>query len=387
MFLVCITISDLCGEFDAYFKQSSPASRGFLVFKKNKMTEKKDRNIRIPERIEVDYPYVVLADFEHVFGRFEGVLGKTSVDIYEKEVAEVLAKVSPDLTNFVRLEVKKVTDELVRRIEKEVMQSERVGVVQLDRYIGGDGGNYFRLEVSRGVDGGLVPRPGCEVDVDTQFAALAQWVLEGNYKKLIVVDDVLAFGDTLVPLLNGFKELLPEAELKVMVGLAASGGGWQGLERVQNETGVEVEAVTVVKAGEENEWTSGMAMPALRDFTFLGGKIGVDETSGVQKNYPYFLPFSAPVVSFMPKERRYEASAVLMDISIEAVEEMNGNLGRNLLMRDLQEAGFGLPSIKLECLQDQKWEPGPDDNVWEYLQYCKYLLGSEEEIIREEVGR
>lgn len=344
-----------------------------------------DKKNRIPERIEVDYPYVVLADFEHVFGRFEGVLGKNKVDEFERKLANVLAKVSPDLTNLVSLKVKNVIDEVVRRINIERENGDKVGVVQLDRYIvGNENSDYFRIEVSRGVNGGLVSRPGCTDSVDDQFAALADWALEGKYKKLIIVDDVLAFGDTLTPMIKGFQELIPETELKVLVGLAASGGGWQGIERVTSETGVEVEAVTIVKAGEENEWTSGMAMPALRDFTFLGGKISTDERTGKRQNFPYFLPFSVPVISFMPKERRYEAAVEMMSISIEVVEEMNKCLGRDLTMQDLQDAGFGLPSVKLECLQKEKWDPESGDSVWEYLQYCRYLLESKAGEIKEE---
>ena len=90
----------------------------------------------------------------------------------------------------------------------------------------------------------------------------------------------------------------------MLVGLAASGGGWQGVERVTGETGVEVEAVTIVKAGEENDWTSGMAMPALQDYFWVEkyGQMKLPEKAKLS----LFLPFSIPVISFMPKERRYE---------------------------------------------------------------------------------
>lgn len=353
------------------------------------MTEiKGSKQSELPSKIEVTYPYVVLADFEHVFGRFETVLGNNKIDKFETRVANVLAKVSPDLTNFVTLKIKGVIDEVEARIKNERAKGGKIGVVQLDRYIDGDKAeDYFRIEVSRGVAGGLVPRPGCEIPVEKQFENLANWVVEGNYDSLLIVDDVLAFGDTLTPMLNGFKELSPKTKLKVLVGLAASGGGWNGLERVQNETGVEVEAVTVVKAGEENEWTSGMAMPALRDFTFLGGKIWTDENTGERLNYPYFLPFSLPVISFMPKERRYEAAVELMDISIAVVEEMDETIGRKMTMKDLQEAGFGMPSVKLECLQEDKWTPEKGDSVWEYLQYNKYLLESKAEEIKAEAAK
>ncbi len=354
------------------------------------MTEKKFevKKNRVPERIEVDYPYVVLADFEHVFGRFEGIIGDKKVDEFERKVASVLAYASPDLTNMVKLKVKNVIDEVESRIQKERSSGGKVGVIQLDRYIdGNEDVDYFRLEVSRGVAGGLVSRPGCDISVDEQFRNMAEWVLDGEYDRLLIVDDVLAFGDTLTPMLNGFKELIPETKLKVLVGLAASGGGWRGLERVTEETGVEIEAVTIVKAGEENEWTSGMAMPALRDFTFLGGKIANDEVTGRRQNFPYFVPFSVPVISFMPKEKRYDAGVAMLDISIEAVEEMNRNLGRDLVVRDLVEAGFGIPSIKLACLQEFKWEPGEDDSVWEYLQYNRYLLEKFATEIQEEAGK
>lgn len=344
-----------------------------------------DRVLEVPKKIEGSYPYVVLADFEHVFGRFETVLGNNKIHKFESGVASILARVSPDLTNFVTLKIKGVIGEVEARIKSEKAMSGKMGIVQLDRYIDGDDSrDYFRVEVSRGVSGGLVPRPGCDVAVEKQFESLAKWVIDGDYDSLLIVDDVLAFGDTLTPMLNGLKELSPKTKLKVLVGLAASGGGWNGLERVQTETGVEVEAVTIVRAGEENEWTSGMAMPALRDFTFLGGKVWIDEETGERLNYPYFLPFSLPVISFMPKEKRYEAAVELMNVSIGVVEEMEKTLGRRMIMKDLQEAGFGMPSVKLECLQEDKWAPEREDSVWEYLQYNKYLLLSKEAEIREE---
>lgn len=343
------------------------------------------RLLKIPELIDSKYPYVVLADFDHVFNRLsETKLDKELIEIFEDKVINVLGKVSPEMTSFTSLNVGLIIEEVERRITKERNSGDKVGVVQLDRYINGDkAGDYFRLEISRGVSGGLVPRPGCDTAVEDQFKNLAEWVVGGNFNRLLIVDDVLAFGDTLTPMLNGFRELIPNTKLKVLVGLAASGGGWKGLERVL-EASVDVEAVTVIKAGDENEWTSGMAMPALRDFTFLGGKILTDKTTGRRLNFPYFLPFSLPVISFMPKEKRYDASLELMNVSIEIVEQMCREVGQDLTMQDLKEAGFGMPSIRMKCLQNEVWEPNMTDSVWKYLQYCRFLLQYKKQEVQKE---
>lgn len=344
-------------------------------------------NNELPELIEQPFPYLVLGDLREVTKRLNIELPAETINRYQLALFEILYEASPEGTTYIPT----ITEPLIAKVEagiiEEILDSgEDLGIVQLDRYIGADVDDerYFRLNLSRGINGGLMTRPGSKVTPDEQIRQLYEWAIKGNYRKLLLVDDVLAFGDTLVPLIKGIKEVLPEADIEVLVGVASSGGSWSGIEKVKEETGVEVRAMTVVKASSENDWTSGMALPTARDFTFLGGKILSDGET--QLNFPYFLPFSIPVVSFMPKEVRFEISRKLMDLSIEIINAIDTSREKGITVGDLVKAGFGVPMSKMACLSSEMVMPDKETRLSDYMEYYRFLLESKQEEIKQEAG-
>lgn len=342
--------------------------------------------IDLPKTIENPYPYLVLGDLPEVGKRFVGEKVEPILRL-QKSVFDILSKARPEATTYIPVLTEKMNTELTEKILEEMERLDGgLGVVQLDRYIAQEisDDNLFRMNVSRGVNGGLMPRPGTSRMPEDQVADLAVWAKEGNYKKLLFVDDILAFGDTLTPLIKMTQELLPDADMEVLVGVASSGGGWAGKERVENETGVKVSALCTSSAGDENEWTSGMAIPTSRDFTFLGGKVMFDKETGIDYSFPYFLPFSVPVISFMKPEKRMGVSFDLMEASIQAVEGIESQYGVVITLGDLANTGFGIPVSGLRCLQNDVIEPRPEMKLSDYLGYYQALLeGRTQEIVDE----
>lgn len=342
--------------------------------------------LELPKLIENPYPYLVLGDLPEVGKRFLTEINEPILRL-QRSVFEILEKARQEGTTYIPVLTEKMNDDLTMEIKKEMeIWDGSLGVVQMDRYIGQElsADNLFRMEVSRGVGGGLMPRPGTTELPEQQVARLAKWAKKGNYKKLLFVDDVLAFGDTLTPLIQMTKKLLPDAEIEVMVGVAASGGGWMGKERVEKETGVRVSALCVSKAGEENEWTTGMAVPTSRDFTFLGGKVMFNEDQEIDYSYPYFLPFSVPVLSFMRPERRVEVSENLMKASRQAVTDIEDQYGIRLTLGDLVMAGFGIPVSGMKCLTDDVIIPTLEMGLADYLGYYHALFEDKRQEIYEE---
>lgn len=343
--------------------------------------------VDLPRNIESPYPYVVLGDLAEVTKRLNVPLTKEIVGSYQAKLFGILYDAAPEGVTYIPTEtrnmIRKVEDQIVNEVIKN---NGELGIIQLDRYIGSEINDerYFKLNLSRGIDGGLTSRPGTMETPDEQLARLNQWAVSGEYKKLLIVDDVLAFGDTLVPLIAGIREVLPDSQIDVLVGVASTGGIWGGLEKVKEATGIDVNALTTVKASDENEWTSGMALPTARDFTFLGGKILSSEES--QFNFPYFLPFSVPVVSFMSVDARFEISRELMNLSIEMVKGLDKANNRYLTVGDLVKSGFGVPMSKLVCLADKLEVPGNDTRIIDYLEYFKELMNLRENEIKAEAG-
>lgn len=343
--------------------------------------------VELPEKIESPYPYLVLGDLPEVGDRLLGFRSDGVLEL-QRDVFRILEKARPSRATFYTA----LTEKMNRDVEKEIHRQEaeldgRLGIVQMDRYIGQEigGSNYFRLNVSRGIEGGLMPRPGTTALPEDQVRDLAIWAKSGGYEKLLFVDDVLAFGDTLSPLITMVKSVLPSAEMEVLVGVAASGGGWNGKERVEQETGVNVRAMCITVAGEENDWTSGMAIPTSRDFTFLGGKVKFDADRGYDFNYPYFLPYSVPVLSFMSRPKRMDISWELMNASRKSVIAINKERGCNLSLGELVSNGFGVPMINLQCLSGILIDPDPCTSVLDYLDYYQKIFERNYSMIHEEI--
>ncbi len=340
-----------------------------------------------PEIISTPYPWICLMDLEGIARIFASQIKNQDIENFCKELFQAEQAFAPPGCTFYYISADKINEKLSAISEQEASKSEtKTGVVQLDRYIASKNNNpnFFRLNISRGQNNSLVARPGIQATPEGQLNELVKWAKNGSYQELVFVDDVLAFADTLIPLLKQLRERLPEQKFKVIVGLAASGGIWRGLEKIQDE-GVPVEYLTKTCASPEiNGVTSGMAICTARDMTVLGGKIGKLAT-GEQISYPYFLPFSKPNTSFVDKDKIFIASYKFLDVSRKLLQFLEREIGKIITLKDFIDKGFGIPFTNLTCLQEKMFLPSRDTRVLDYIDYVEKNLSDNSSAIQKEL--
>lgn len=330
----------------------------------------------LPSIIAEPFPFVAIGDLYEVVRKFDPKTKKRHIKSLQAELFRLEQSFAPERSTFFYTDA----DSLNKRLEAISLSEtertdKRVGVIQMDRYIASDVENphFFRLDISRGADNKPITRPGATLSPTEQLQRLAEWTRDGNYNELVFVDDVLAFADTLIPLIGSVKADNPQVGVKVIVGLAASGGSWRGLEKVQ-EVGIPVQHTTRINASPEiADTTLGMAIPVSRDFTIFGGKIGQDQ-SGNQLCFPYFLPFSKPMVSVTRPTNKFESSTAYIDFSRKFVTFIEKRIGRPLTIQDLVDKGIGIPHTSVKCLQNIMQLPSPETTVRDYLSYAEKVM-------------
>lgn len=304
----------------------------------------------LPRIIDTPYPYVVISDLSCVIDRISPNLEGKATEL-QVELNSILKDVMPTGSTFYETSPDDFGLRIKNIIYQEINRSENnTGIINLDRYLCENMQNnlIYPINVSRGIDGGLVSRPGESESPEKQLQSLTKWCSANKFKKIIIIDDVLAFGDTLVPLINNLKNSLANTDITVLVGLASSGEAWSGIETVQEKTGISPQFVTMIKASPQTSFSSGMAIPTSRDFTFLGGKIASTEKGKL--SFPYFLPFSEPVISFMPTDKRIDCARNLLTFNKKLSNVIGMSLGRSLKISDLINAGFGVPYTRIDNL-------------------------------------
>ena len=320
-----------------------------------------ERNINKPEMekvIATPYPFVSIYDLDEVVSRVARISPQEQKIIREAFTA-IQKQFTPRKATYYQLSASAINKTLDEKLEMELARQDKTGVLILDRYIGREinaNGNLFRLELSRAADGsGLTARPGSKIPVNEQVEQLISWVRGGQFDELLIVDDVLAFGDTSVYLIHLLQEGLsgtPGPRLRMLVGLAAFGGGWKGAETLKDHTGIGIEYLYKLLASDKNEWSSGMAVPASRDFTIFGGKI-LSEEDGKQKSVPYFLPFQKTVSSFVTLGREQELGKKFLAFNLALVTLLDQKIGRKLTLGDLDEMGFGIPTSLIPKVRER----------------------------------
>jgi len=339
---------------------------------------------KLPIVIDQPYPFMAIGDISCVLQRITpGMDG--NAQIFQDEIYSILNKNMPKGSTFYSVSSDFIDSIIERRVRTEIgRQDKKVGIANLDRYLCRNiqGDTMFRINISRNINGGLVARPGEKNTPETQIENLIAWSQKNEFKELIIVDDVIAFGDTMVPFIEIFKKSLPNTDIRILVGIASSGGAWSGIETVIDKTGVKPEYAIQVNASAETIWSLGMALPTSRDFTVFGGK--VTQTDGKQLSFPYFLPYSIPVASFMPQENQLESARQLMQFNKKMVNSIGRALGRDLTISDLINSGFGIPYTKIECLKNIMKFPDINDKVIDYLKYSESILESNLEQIQKE---
>ena len=338
----------------------------------------------LPIVIDRPYPFMAIGDISCVLQRITSRMNGNA-QIFQNEVYSILNKNMPNGSTFYSVSADFIDSIIEKRVRTEIgRQDKKVGIANLDRYLCRNiqGDTMFRINISRNINGGLVARPGEKNTPETQIENLIAWSQKNEFKELIIVDDVIAFGDTMVPFIEILKKSLPNTDVRILVGIASSGGAWSGIETVIDKTGVKPEYAIQVNASAETVWSLGMALPTSRDFTVFGGK--VTQIDGKQLSFPYFLPFSIPVASFMPQQKQRESARQLIQLNKRIINSIGRTLGRDLTISHLINSGFGIPYTNIKCLKNIMKFPDINDKVIDYLEYSESILESNLEQIQKE---
>jgi len=338
--------------------------------------------------IDAPYPYIAIGDLPEVVLRL-GISSDNElppIEQLQEELYSILQIASPPKTSFFSIPFSSLKQQISQRLTKTLSQDPNTAIVLMDRYLSSPSknSNVFRLEVSRKTEGGLTSRPGTNTSPENQIQNLISWMLKIQPHKLVLVDDVLAFADTSIPLIQLFQKQLPFTDIKFLVGIASSQGIWSGIEKVKKETGVDTEAIILAKASPKTNWSSGMAIPTSRDFTIFGGKISTTDNLTTPLSIPYFLPFTIPQSSFMLDQDIFTISEALLKYNLKLVNVIETNLNKTITIRDLVQAGFGIPFSNLKCFSNIAF-PNPNTSVSEYILYYQNLLETNTQPILKEV--
>lgn len=311
----------------------------------------------VAERIITPYPFVVLQDLGSTIPPLVPDFSQEQADEFEQNLFAIERQFAPDDSTFYTVNSQQLTADTQRLVNDYVASrsGRQVGVLCLDRDIfeNRKGNDFYRLQLSRSPNQELVRRRNCSLTPDEQFEQLQAWVQNNEFDELVVVDDVLAFGETAEKIVGTVQMTKPNIQLQYVVGIASEGGSWRGSERAQELTGRDPIAVYTVAASEEIEGGSkGMAIPTSRDLTLLGGKSGKDDT-GEQRCYPYFLPFSKPLASIVRAEASAEASREFLLYNRTLFAELGRVAGRDIVLSDLALYAAGVPGTSLDEYRDK----------------------------------
>jgi hypothetical protein len=330
---------------------------------------------KLPMVIKEPYPYIILRDLKqeitrlapvsldkiHEFENIFSLLIKKSVD---KGIEEQYCNGECEFadSNFFAID----QDQFREQISKKVMshlQTTTDGIIILERGILDtyDSARIFRLNVSRGVQG-LETRPGFSDSVKKQMSKLKSWV-KNDHTKLILVDDVLGLGGTLLPIIYELRTVFPKIPLEVIVGVAIELGPEKrgGLRSIKEKTGIDVYFLTQMHG------TISMGVKAISDSTFLRGKIGNSAKERTIR-YPHILPFSNP-----PKrssQNNISLSRKFLDVNRKLVQYLDVVRQKPLMIKDLP----AIPYTNIEKYKVDLLFPALDMPVVDYLNHAARIL-------------
>lgn len=320
----------------------------------------------LPSLIDSPYPRIAIGDLIDVARLFDPTIGEDEILPFQMEMFRIQQDYSPPGSTFMAISSR----DLVRGLEDVAVQESKkngIAIVYLDRYMGEEqtGSPFHRLNISRGKNDTIVARPGFKQSPGDQIEELRSSVVAAGTEEILLIDDVLAYATTLVPIINMLQSELPNVRIRAAVALASSGGEWSGIEKVEDKTGIKVEAQTVVKVSPKTKYSSGMGAPTSRDMTIFGGAL--DNSGKTALSYPHIYPFAIPRPSFFDIDRRHYASAELLSFNLKFVEFLGSKLGRKITIKDLINTGFGIPASKIQSLQGSIPIPPPEFALVEYL--------------------
>ena len=326
---------------------------------------------KLPSVIDTPYPYIGLGDLDNVTRRFDPSVVPADTEKIQDALFQIQQEIVPDEASFVATSATDMNAQLESIARYEVNRSDsHVGVIILDRYIAPQISHpsFFRLNVSRDKTGRQVRRPGKNEDVEKQYKLLHKWRKVKDFDEIIVMDDVLGVGSTLIQTIRTLKKALPQQNIRAVTGIATSGGEvWSGIEKVYEATGVMTEYLTLQKASDQTASSTGLSICNSRDMTIIGGYLQPDEIFPPRTS-PHFLPFTITVPkNFTAPYNRELASDLLLSFNYMFIDFLEKRIQHPLTMQDLANAGFGIPSSNIDIVNKKLPETQPSTCVKDQL--------------------
>lgn len=341
-----------------------------------------------PRVIDTPYPYISIQDIQTVSSVFAYNIPQKTVSNLDDTLQQIAVKFAPEDSTFYKIKASDMYTVLEKLAGDEAQRSDKiVGVVHMDRHIGRlqQDCRFTRLNVSRDGRGQLASRAGA-ISIEQQLKNIVSWASNQQLEEMVFIDDVVAFGDTLPVIIQQLYEkgLSRNIKLRAAVGVAASGGVWNGIEKTYDKTGIEIECLTKVNASPEVPRKSlGMALPVSRDLTLFGGRV-TNLKNGLQLTHPYILPFSKPIPSIIRPECQIEASQQLLEFSKVIVKTIEEYAGVVIRINDLLDKNIGIPYTSLRCLNNAMCIPDYDTPLTEYIDYSLAVLSENRDAILQE---
>lgn len=343
----------------------------------------------LPPVIETPYPIVAVGDLLPVARLFTPNISNKDIEPYQDAVFRLHKWVAHPQCSFYATPAYEMYRRLGDIAHQNATRTDRhTGVVLLDRYIlpSEVTPNFFRLDISRDIRGGVTHRPCANQTPEEQIETLCHWININGFSEVVLIDDVLAYAETLPPIILHIQNEVPSCSCRVVVGLASSGGSWAGMEKVYQTTGVQVDCLTQIKSGFKTDFTSGMSIPPSRDYTIFGGKLSTHGASGIQISHPRILPFSVPSSSSMAIDKKVDGSRAFLKITYAFVKLIKEKLGRKLIFEDMTRSGFAISYTNIATLTEQMPVPQADDSVTESLEFAQRVLEINIDPLQEEIA-
>jgi hypothetical protein len=344
----------------------------------------------LPRLIDVPYPHVASGDLLEILRKIDPTISSKDADPFQQKMFSLQQAYMPVGATFYSYTVEPLAEKVKAEMAEYTERSEKkVGFAIIDRLIGftSAADEIFRLHISRGNNNDIIPRSKEDPPVEVQMDNLAKWAIENSVQDIQVVDDILAFGQTLVPVVEKIKLRLPHIQLGIQVGLAASGGDWRGYEIMQEKFGITPEYVTRINASDANPRSLGMSIPTSKGMTIFGGYRDSDAPANRPVSFPHMLPFAIPRPAFFDIDKRFEASEKLLDFSQSLIAFVESRMNSPLLIVDLLSCGFGIPYTRMESLREALPFPEMTMSVREYLLQVQDAFDSQQELLCGEIEK
>ncbi len=328
----------------------------------------------LPSTINDPHPHLGIGDLLSVLRRFDHTIQEETIAPFQLELFDIQSKIAPDEATFMTTSATIIEKQLGRLAAQELERTDsRVGVVVLDRYTPVNAQeDIFKLEVSRDINNRQITRPGAVHRPDDQYHLLAKWAARKELNEIIVMDDVLGTGSTLIPTLNRIKHDLSDRRIRAITAIATTGGKvWSGIEKVEQATGITTEYTTLLKASEETLTSTGLSICNSRDMTVLGGYLTA-KANGFRLSVPHFLPYTVTVPkNITSPQKRFAAAEHLLDFNDRFIDLLETRADHHLTLQDISDRGFGVPSTIIDAMRKYLPIPRPSTPIKEYLKDTK----------------